>query len=372
MRDRVTFGFRLAVVMTNGQRLSSDEQQAELDLAAPIGHVTLRAWPGGVSFSEAGELVFTGSGYGTSGEAERAGRALQNAIRLAALDIGNAIDVGESGRGIARRSLSLGRVVTDLASQHGTLLLPDRHGLQVFEETGTPAVLSVRGSATVTVRAPLESFTTALEDRAPQAAEVSEKRALACDLLAQSSTEISRESRHLTLCTALEVLSDRQKRTGRAARLVEDFRVAIRNALGGSTDPEERKQLDSLLSGANDFREESIGAAIRRLAASAPSAEVGGADPADLAGKSYGARSDLLHSGTTNRDLADPLLLGNLVRYLCRTGAGDGPGSGGGDGQAGALTTDLPQEAARSEPDREAAERLSSPPHAAPGTSWER
>lgn len=270
------FGFRLRVLIR--ERFSSDEQKIEIDLAAPIGRVTLQAFPGQISFRQAQEMMFSGRGYESFEEAERAGQALKNAIRLAAVEVGNAIDVGQDVV-----SGGPGQVLVEDAAQRGIQLLPDVHGLQVYEETGTPTVLSLRGEGMVLT--PLASFTDALHAQAAHAADLDPKRALACDLFAESRSETSPKSRHLTLVTALEVLSDRLERSGLAAQLVEEFRHAIRQA-ASEVGQAERAQLDSLLGTANDLRRESIGAAIRRLATSIEPArlrDARDAEPTDLA-----------------------------------------------------------------------------------------
>jgi len=38
----MTFGFRLKVIAIHGEYFSSDEPEVEIDLAAPIGRITLR------------------------------------------------------------------------------------------------------------------------------------------------------------------------------------------------------------------------------------------------------------------------------------------------------------------------------------------
>src|SRR5579863_2027515 len=302
----MTFGFWLAVVLPHGERLGSDEQVQELELAPPIGRATFRASPHGASFKDAERLVFTGAGYETFEAAERAGRALKNAIRLAAVDVGKAVDVGQDlvrGRP--------GQVVIDRAAQDGAQLLPDVHGLQVYEETGTPMVISIQAEARVI--APLANFIDALNDRSSGAVCINPKRALACDLFAQSRFEFLQKSRHLTLVTALEVLSERQVRSGAAAQLVEDFRKAIKYA-AREYEPgtAERRQLDSLLGAANDLRRESISSAIQRLASSGFSESTGEMQPTEVARMSYQARSDLVHSGATDQNLTE--LLGPLER----------------------------------------------------------
>lgn len=304
----MSFGFRLSVVIAHGC-LGSDENRVELELADPIGCVTLRPSPPGASFRDAEGLIFTGSGYGGLEAAARAGRALKNAVRLAGMDIRKAIDVGKD---VVRSSFS--QEFVDLVAQHGFLPLTNVHGLQVYEEIGTPRVLSMQGYGTVT--APFESFIGALESRAPEAANMSDKRALACDLFAQSRFELSQRSQLLTLCTALEVLAERRDRAGRAAELVEEFRRAIIKARTESTDADEWAQLTSLLSGVTDLRKESISAAVRHLSASVPSGEAGGLDPAELARKGYSARSELIHSGATAQDLSALSSLWDVVKWL--------------------------------------------------------
>jgi hypothetical protein len=307
---QVTFGFRLMADLTRGEHLSSDEQGMEIDLPAPIGPVTLQAGPGRMPTSKAQVFIFSGQGYALSEEALQAGHALKNAIRLAAVEVGSAIDVGQDvahGRP--------GQVVIEEFAKRGFQLLPEVHGLHVYEETGIPTVLMARAEGTAVT--PLGAFTDALHTHAGESSDVTEKRALACDLFVQSRFESSPKSRHLTLVTALEVLSQRRERSGRAVQLVEEFREAIKKALR-EADPAEKKELESLLGASNDLRSESISAAIRRLAESVPSSgPIGDADPGDLVRTSYDARSQLTHDGVTSHDLT--ALLGPLealVRQL--------------------------------------------------------
>jgi hypothetical protein len=221
---------------------------------------------------------------------------LKNGVRLAAIDVGSAIDVGQD---VAHGQPS--QEVIEEFTKRGLQLLPEVHGLHVYEETGVPTVLMARAEGTPVT--PLDTFTDALHTHTGESTNVTEKRALACDLFVQSRFESSPKSRHLTLVTALEVLSQRRKRSGRAAQLVEEFRETIKKALRES-DPAEKKELESLLGASNDLRSESISAAIRRLAESVPSSgRIGNADPGDLVRTSYDARSQLTHDGVTSHSL---------------------------------------------------------------------
>jgi hypothetical protein len=307
----MTFGFLLTVTAPRGQHLDSDKNKIDIEFPAPIGRVTLRSSPESVPFKDALELIFIGRALETLDAAKRAGEALKNTIRLAGADVHLAMDVGKE----EHRTRVGPTVVSEIVKQ-GILVLGDVHGLQVYEEIGNPVVLS--GRAELRMPRSLTSFVEALIARSGQAENVSEKRTLACDLYAESHFEASFKNRHLTLVTALEVLGERRERSGQARQLVEDFNDAIVQAAREGVNESERDELNSLLSGANDLRSESIGSAVRRLAASAAPME--GISPTRLVSKSYSARSDLVHTGMTNQNLT--ALLGpltELVRYLATT-----------------------------------------------------
>jgi hypothetical protein len=285
----------------------------DIDLGGEVGQVSMVAGPGqDATFRDAAEVFFFGRGYLSREEAERAGVLVRNVVRLASADSGLGLNVGRQDRARNRP----GQAVIDKMAAEGFLALPDVHGLQVYEETGTPAVIRV--DATLAVRTPMAKFRARLADRVPDAADLDNDRAVACDLWAQSGFESSQVSALFSLVTALEVLGERREREGPAAELVEAFLEEIREAVPEAGE-KVRSQLNSLLSGAEGLQRESIGAAVRRLAESVPASEVGdGISPIELVRRSYKARSELIHKGATRMDLGALIgPLGLLVRYLC-------------------------------------------------------
>jgi hypothetical protein len=96
---------------------------------------------------------------------------------------------------------------------------------------------------------------------------------------------------------------------------VEEFLVRIDAAIR-EADKEERAALRSLRGGAEDLRNESIGSAVRRLAAPIAITWPGwDGSTTQLVTKSYSARSDLVHGGETTHDLSQ---LGGALKLLVR------------------------------------------------------
>ena len=119
--------------------LSSKEEQVSVDLPDPIGLVSVKAFPGGVPISDARELRFHGVGFSTYECAAAAGGALSDALRLTSVRLRLALDVGDG-----RVRGSAGEVLVAARALEGVQLLPDVHGIQIFEELGQPKVLSMR------------------------------------------------------------------------------------------------------------------------------------------------------------------------------------------------------------------------------------
>ena len=134
----MTYGFFLRVTLSPLGRVHSDENtDQDITLAEPIGRVRLRGSPAGSSFSNASSLFFRGSGYNSFSGAETAGKILKSAVQLASIDSEMPLDAGMETIETTPR-----QVLIDAAAAQGRLLLPEVHGLLVFEETGEPRRLS--------------------------------------------------------------------------------------------------------------------------------------------------------------------------------------------------------------------------------------
>nr|WP_275586256.1 HEPN domain-containing protein [Geodermatophilus normandii] len=251
-------------------------------------------------------MQFTGLGYSSEEAAQGAGQRLKDAVRAASAKHRVSIDVGND---VARGGAS--QYVKDKVAADGVLLLPDVHGLHTFEQT-QDEVLTLRGSGTGQKVVQLDKILESARQFIASGKELSDRQQLAVDLFSQSRMESSLRSRHLTLVTALEVLSPRAPRTGRALQLVQNFQSQIKAAIveaqteGGSD--EEIGGLHSLSGAAQDMTEESIGGAIRRRVEALGGTEAEGQANRSLAGKIYTARSQLGHTGRTSADLTQFLM----------------------------------------------------------------
>jgi excisionase family DNA binding protein len=318
-RGELTYGFFLKITLSPYGRFQSDESSdQEIKLPEPIGTIRYRGSPAGTSFTDASIMLFSGSGYQTRVEAETAGRALKNVVQLASIDAGIAIDAGRDDV-----LGGPGQVVVDAAAEQGVLLLPDVHGLQVFEETGRPASLSITAHGVVT--SPLRSFISALLIRSYHTKELDAKHSLASQLYGISRFETSQRSRLLTLVTALDVLSEKNLRGGIsqevASEILDITKERLTQAKSSEHDEEELKQLESLVSIVGSLKYQSIAASIKELAKDIDQDVLSTELSADeIVGLAYKARNDIIHGGQTSVDLT--LLLVPLERLTAELSAG--------------------------------------------------
>jgi excisionase family DNA binding protein len=314
----MTYGFFLKVTLSPHERIQSDDTEARtVLLPSPIGAVQLRGSPRGTAFSNAPALMFTGTGYSARTDAEAAGRALKDVVQLASLDIVLGIDTG-----LDLITGGPAQVMIEAATHEGVQLLPDVHGLQVFEETEHPAV-SMGLTAEATVLSPLDTFINSLVIRTHNFKPLDDKRLLACRLYALSRFESSQRGRLLTLVTALDLLSENLPRTGIALEIVNealDFaKTRRREAKSAGTSVTELSQVDALRSALGGLRNQSISASIKRLA------ETVGADvmmygksPNQIVDEAYRARNELIHGGQAGIDLTSLIApLEQLTVELC-------------------------------------------------------
>jgi len=313
----VSYGFFLKITLSPYGRFISDESADQvITLPAPIGTIRFRGSPKRTSFTEASALLFSGSGYENREDAEAAGKALKNIVQLASIDNGIAIDAGRDEiRG------GPGPAVVDAAAGQGIQLLPDVHGLQVFEETGDPASISLNAHGFA--GAPLGSLVNSLVIRSRIIQEVDPKHSLAGQLYGISRFESSQRSRLLTLVTALDVLSEKIIRSGIslevASEILDIVKTRQRNANQEDHDAQELAQLQSLVSIVGSLKYQSIAASIKRLAQEVDQSSLNTTLSVDeIIGLAYKARNELIHGGETTVNLSQLLVpLERLTAELC-------------------------------------------------------
>ena len=314
----MTYGFFLKVTLSPHERIQSDDtEDRTVSLPPPIGVVQLRGSPRGTAYSDAPALMFSGTGYSARTDAEAAGRALKNAVQLASLDIGLGIDTG-----LDVITGGPGPVVIEAAAHEGVQLLPDVHGLQVFEETENPAI-SMGLTAQGTVLSPLDTFINSLVIRTYNFKPLDDKRLLACRLYALSRFETSQRSRLLTLVTALDLLSETLPRTGVALKVVNEVleiaKTRRKEAKNAGASEVELSQVGALLSALGSLRNQSISASIKRLAETVGTdVMIFGKAPDQIVDEAYKARNELIHGGRTEIDLSSLMApLEQLTVELC-------------------------------------------------------
>lgn len=322
----MSFGFFLSVNLAPNKRFQSDESDAkEITLSEPIGLIRYRGSPRGTSFSDSAQLLFQGSGYPSRETAETAGRTLKDVVQLASIDTNIPIDVG-----LERIRSQPGRVIIDAVAEQGIQLLPDVHGLQVFEEAGNPASFSM--NANFIVSSPLAAFANSLTIRSYVTDGLDDKHSLACQVYNLSNFESSQRSRLLALVTTLDVLSEKVLRAGVSLAIATEIldivkakakdarrKAKAKDARKGNYSQQELQQLDSLVSAIGELKYVSIATSIKKLARDIDQDVLSTPLTADkIVGLAYKARNELIHGGRTSVDLGQLLVpLERLTAELC-------------------------------------------------------
>ena len=229
-----------------------------------MGKIRYRGESPDKSFSDSSRLTFRGSEYHDRSAAETAGRALKELVQLASIDARVPIDVGAE-----HIRTQPGQVMIDFFADQGIQLLPDVHGLLIFEETGVrPAPLSMNAAATVST--PLKYFLNSLVIRSRITKSVGAKQSLACQVYSLSNFEASLRSRLLSLVTVLDVLSNKVSREGIsltvATEILDIVKARLREARKSNYAQQELRQLESLVSIVGSLRYVSISTSIKMLA----------------------------------------------------------------------------------------------------------
>jgi hypothetical protein len=220
-------------------------------------------------------------------EAQLRGARLRLAVRLAAAKLRVGVDTGDD-RCIGRP----GRVLQDMAAEEGVSLLPAVHGLTVFDATRPVAFLAACGTPVVSRPAP--PFMRAVAEVYAHASTVSPKQNVALDVYNSSRFENSVRARFLSLTTVVECLVEQGERSAEARALLDTFmQQVVESGLSG----EERERLKNAL---RMLQRESIRKACKDIVT-----DLCGPDAARFFAECYGARSDLVHDGTTSLNIED-------------------------------------------------------------------
>ncbi len=281
----MTYGYQL-VIHLPPNRFYSGESGQQWAMPAPVGNVSVSAV--GDVLDDSPELIFRGGGFPSASEAKDAGETLRDWVRLTGAVDGGAFDVGhdlhKSGLGSAGRML-----VEGVLSESDVFLVPDVHGLAIFEESAANALrFAVRAAGSVL------RPSGALRCELLQFAEVEPltgEQRLACDLVALACRESVPRLKMVTLATAMELLADDKSPGGHVAKLIERFIDEVEEERQCNSDDE--LGLQHLIRSLKNMRDVSISESLRILARCArPDAAE---EAAVLVDRIYGCRSDLVH-----------------------------------------------------------------------------
>jgi hypothetical protein len=260
-----------------------------------VGDVTVLA--AGEKLDAASEIAFQAGGFPLEADAQVAGETLRGWVRLANVAYALGVDVGKDDTFASQLGEAGKARVADALENMGAFLVADVHGLVVYEEQkGKRAmVMSLRASGSWSITG--DSLRDILAGVAASTQHVSDKLALACDLVSLSDRETSDRARLVTLVTALEVLSERPERPARVLVCVNDLidEVKVHQKAAGAS---EQEAFQSLLGAMKDLKLVSITASTKKQVELSQS----GPETGKLITRCYNCRSELVHEGESQED----------------------------------------------------------------------
>jgi hypothetical protein len=237
-------------------------------------------------------LVIRSAPAPSSNEAKELGDRAQLASLIAAAQIRLGIDLGKD----APKSVWLAAGLEMIRQQAGlpaeAEILNDRLGLTLVDAT-RQTVFAGLGPVQAIVGTPIDLFVDAFAEGYSLAPSLTERSILALELFSASKFETSLRARFLTLVAAIECIADRAPRGASAIAFVKSVVEQLSHFQLDETD---KAQLRGAL---KDLERRSISGSTRGLVE-----QHCGIERAKLFGKCYQARSELVHAGHTEFDLA--------------------------------------------------------------------
>jgi hypothetical protein len=236
-------------------------------------------------------LVLRSQPLSTKEEAERVGQRSLVTLLIAATRLRLGIDLGKGPPTSGWTEAGLQLLRRQSGIDDGTSIVNEQFGLMLIDDSdatvyaGIPSMRAIIGT-------PADRFVEALIDAYALVPLLGSRHVLALELFSASKFEASLRARFLTLVSAIECIAERLPRSASAIDLVRSWQAEVR---GSALDPIDKQ---SLASGVRDLERQSIGRSCKTLIE-----RVSGADAAQLFGRCYSARSDLVHSGRTEFDL---------------------------------------------------------------------
>jgi hypothetical protein len=298
---KVGYGFRLRFHLPPGHSFARAHPRRRLPLDDIQGKIYLIRLPQQKRnrFGARTRYAIVGTSFPSHTAAREAGERIRKTLSFFAAERRIGLDCQD------RPGASFSQVIKDtIAREHGVQLRDDIHGLDVYAEEMPVTRFTFEGYASVAHE--LDDYENRLVFFFRANPSLSEKQRLALDLYNLSHFEGTAKTRFLTLITVIEVLATRQKRPVSVRALLKKFKEQATEA---DLQPEALRSLSDAL---GTLERQSIGEACRQFVIEHASAE-----DAVYFTNCYKARSQLVHSGRTDRpEASDPTKLNELVSCL--------------------------------------------------------
>lgn len=300
----MTFGFRLRVNLSSAHALIAEGDEVAVPGILVAHHLRLLA-VGCDSISNAERLAFRAGGFETEGEARKAAHDLREGLAIAFATHGVGVDLGKDQVGM-RFSTSVHSAIEQAAEKstgEKAQVLPDVHGVLVFEEHSKPVFLGGSGRGVVgrNASAVLET----LREVVTVASAIQPSLRLAIEVFNSSPFESTPRARFLSLITCIEVLAVRAPRDSESLAVIDKIVASIEESKLGI------EESQKLRAGVEGLRRESIRSACDRLV----SAHGTGGDLGTWS-RAYSLRHRLVHAGVESYQLQE--LLSQLEQVVRR------------------------------------------------------
>jgi hypothetical protein len=298
--------FRLRFDLVEGHYLNSADEQVGLDLAPSGDVLTLRSGIAGAPIASQPTAAIVGGPYPSEQLAQEAAERVRDTILVWAVRRRFGVDVGG---GCVR-----GGILTDggrayFAKALGRPIRGDVQGIDVYPAEAD--TMFVRVGAQVGVGVGVDGFVAEFREIRAGAWQLSEKQRLAAELFSASFFDRVPRSRFITLVTVVEALLDAGRRSVDVQEFVDQARE-LAEAL-----PKSEPSRQSLITGLERLRDESIGQAGRHLADRLLKDRSYDELPAaKFFTKCYGIRSQTVHRGVPEDPDIDFLTLGNSCQQF--------------------------------------------------------
>jgi len=306
----VSYSFRIRFNLPTAGYLPFDEERRFLTSGATDAAVAIASGRLGKSLRAADRIVVTGGGFATQLDAQSAGSQWRSRLEHVFATTRIPADFGDRSP-----SGSLSEPFRRALLEQGHVVINDVHGLMTYPSEPTPGNF-VSGSASG-IAAPTQQSVEAALTVITLGNTWSPLASLAYDLYSKSYFVESADARFLLLMVAVETLIEQKSRTPAAEHHVERLIEATKG-----NDLLTKPEVDSLVGALKQLRQESIGAAGKRLASQLERRSYADMSPAHFFTQCYNVRSQLVHgSGSKVEDVNT--LVGPLDLFVSHLLAGD-------------------------------------------------